>query len=300
MPALVLDTSIVRALGAREVDPAILAAVREAAVGIHLAEGCMGELIHQLVTGRFPWKEWELARQELLEVLDHDEPVRLGGPLGLHRSGLLSRRSVTPREIAVELEECESGWTIIVSARRRVDLVNTKIKLPGQKKTVSFSEKGVRQVHGELREGWAKDFADTRKKVERALDLNALLPSKNDSRQAFEICLEVMRSKADQGRKRFIPPASIRLDAYHRVDALLHARHWRAKDAYNPVKHANDAFDHELLKYCAMRAMVCFRDEGLRNKVVQARSWQIRWLPRYEELAAPDTLAEIRTMQWPE
>src|SRR5688572_26159601 len=81
-------TDVIRSLGHREVSPGPLIAYRDEGGSVHVADGAMAELAHQLLEGRLPWQNWLVARDALRQFLDVAEPVLLGGRQGLYRAGI--------------------------------------------------------------------------------------------------------------------------------------------------------------------------------------------------------------------
>ncbi len=79
--------------------------------------------------------------------------------------------------------------------------------------------------------------------------------------------MEVARKKINQKRPEMDPLDSTRLDAFLRVEGLVHLQHLRPKNPYNAKKHKNDLVDHELLTYLAMPCAVCTNEQPSHRKI---------------------------------
>jgi hypothetical protein len=283
-----------------DVDPAGLFAARDAGVAVQLADGTLAELTYQVLGRAFNWVDWERARAILLEVVDSDEPILIGGRAGLHRAGIASRHAGMDDEIASDRAFANAGWALLAKSKSLAALESTEVPLPGQRKLVSLSADTVKDMHSRRQRAWAEEFESFREKfVALSPGLAEALPERHDSNEALDIYLDVSQGKADAGRTPSCPRPSQRLDAFLRVKALLRLRYIRLRERYNPTKHANDIFDCGLLKYLAFPAAVCTGDTRLIAAVDASRSWQAKWIVRPEQLKEPAVLAEIQQLNWP-
>jgi hypothetical protein len=299
--ALVLDTNVVRNIGAGDVDPSGLRDLAREGVTVHLADGTIAELTHQLLSRSLRWDHWVRGRTVLLDTISKDEPVLLGGRLGLHRIGIAGPRPVLQSEIEVELELYDAGWQMLVAANRAEDFAKMSIRLPKQGISVSLPQAHVQATHAEQQDSWPSDFASFHEKMLKVRpDLADFLPAKGDSPEALEGYLNIIREAADANHQPPGPRPSTRLDAFFRVEALLELRHFRKEQPYNPQKNRNDLFDHELLKYLAVPASICTGDSRLIAKVRDSRSWQVDWIVRPEDLARSEVRDRIKKLVWPE
>lgn len=188
-----------------------------------------------------------------------------------------------------------------MKAKFRGDLSRVRFHSPVSRETWSINTAGVSDLMVAEKTRWVEGFAD----FERALlpansDLQSRLPARTDSAQALneyvKIIQDVIDTKVCPGK---VPPASQRLDAFLRVDALLHLRKLRKANRYDPDKNSNDAMDRLLLQYLAIPAAICTRDRGIRSDAVAARSWQEKWIVRPEDLENPEIVASLVEMRWP-
>jgi hypothetical protein len=300
--ALVLDTNVVRDLGTGDVDSAgVYKAAREG-VALHLADGTVAELTHQLVTRSLKWDHWEHARTVLLRTLSKDEPVLPGGRVGLGRLGITSSvAAVSQREIDDAVEQYNAAWTMLMEANRPEDFERLSVYLPRQGISVSLPRNHVQASYLEERGTWPTDFANLRGKVLSVRpDFPDLLPAKQDSREALEAYVMTIKESIDRGHESAGLRPSVRLDAFARVEALLCLRHLRKERRYNPDKNPNDLIDLELLKYLAIPAAICTSDTGLIAKVRDSYSWQAKWVVRPSDLAQAAVRAEIMNLEWPD
>src|SRR5262249_11289728 len=97
--AIVLDTNVVRSLGAGEVLPDGLEAARRDDISIHVSDEAAIELLHALLVNNMPWEHWVRARDLLQPLLDGTEPVFLGGRPGLARAGLIGTQEISSAKI---------------------------------------------------------------------------------------------------------------------------------------------------------------------------------------------------------
>jgi hypothetical protein len=299
--ALVLDTNVIRDIGAGDVDSAGLYETAREGVTVHLADGTVSELTHQLLTRSLKWDHWVHARTVLLGTLSKDEPVLPGGRVGLSRIGINGSQAVSQREIDEAVEQYDAAWAILVAANRPEDFEKFSVWLPRQGISVSLPQHHVQRTYAEERETWPTDFANFYEKILSVRpDFADLLPAKHDSREALEAYVTVIKESTDRGHLSAGPPPSFRLDAFLRVEALLSLRHLRREQRYNPKKNWNDLVDLELLKYLAVPAAICTGDAGLIAKVRDSHSWQARWVLRPADLAQATVRAEIKNLKWPE
>ena len=298
---LVLDTNVVRDLGAGDVDPAGLQEAAREGVSVHLADGTVSEITHQLLTRSLKWPHWILARTLLLEILSEDKPVLPGGRVGLAQLGIKGTKSVSRREIKEALEQYEAAWTMLVAANRPEDFEKFAIRLPEQGITVSLPQRHVRKSYAEERETWPSDFAKFHGEIFAVRpDFADLLPAKQDSREALEAYVAIIKESTDRGHRSAAPKPSVRLDAFLRVEALISLRHLRKDHRYNPEKNRNDLIDLDLLKYLAIPAAICTSDAGLIAKVQDSRSWQAKWVLRPADLAQATVREGLKNLEWPE
>ena len=298
---LVIDTNVVRHIGAGEVDPSGLSEVVREGVTVHLADGAFVELTHQLLTRSLKWDHWERARKILLEPISRDKPVLPGGREGLIGIGITGLQPTLPGEIEAGLELYDAAWTMLVAANQYEDFEKMSIRLPNQGCSVSLNQEYVLATYAKQRDSWPIEFASFYEKViEVSPELPDSLPTRGDSAETLEIWLKSMREKVDANHQSTGPRLSTRLDAFLRVSALLDLRHLRKDQRYNPQKNRNDLFDHELLRYLAVPAAVCTGDLGLIAKVRDSHSWQIGWIFQVEDLLRPDVRAGIKNMEWPD
>jgi len=300
---LMIDTNIVRGIGAGELDWMTLDRVRQRGVSIHLPEAVLTELSLQLVDQRLPWEHWQQAQRWLLEVLDHEEPILIGGPAGLHKFGLLSRHN-RDREIA-EQEDClDAAWTILTAAAYRQQITEMTVKGPRLRAAYTLSRAFMGEKQQEVENGWVDSFNDLREAIEADNTgiIGQVLSEENNSRRsiAFDGLVAAYREKCDQGRPEQHTAPSLRLDAYLRVKALLHVRSWKPKEPYNSSKHRNDVFDLELLKYLAYPSVLCTEDTRLLSKVRDSGSWQMERVIGFSDLTNPSVLETLAHQNWPE
>lgn len=299
---IVLDTNIVRDIGAGDLDPRPFEAAASAGIKVHLSDTAGSELMHALVAGNMDWGHWRHASMRLKNFVDRSEPILLGGGLGLMRAGLVpTGRFLVPSEIDEAIATYKAGWKLLTKAKCRGDLSRIRVHSPASRATWSVNTADVGGVMAAEKTRWVKEFAS----FERALlpehsDLQARLPARNDSPEALEEYVKIIKGVIDSGvHPRQAPLASDRLDAFLRVDALLHLRRLRRANRYNPEKNSNDALDHMLLTYLANPAAICTRDKGIKAGAVAAGSWQEKWIVRPEDLQNPIVLASLVDMRWP-
>jgi hypothetical protein len=268
---------------------------------MHLADGTVSEIAHQLSTRSLKWTHWAHARTLLLEILSQDRPVLPGGRVGLAQLGIKSTRSVSQREIKEAIEQYDAAWTMLVAANQPEDFEKFAIRLPKQNITVSLPQCHVRTTYAEERETWPTDFAKFYAKILSVKpDFADLLPAKHDSRETLEAYVATIKKSTDRDHRCAAPPPSVRLDAFIRVEVLLSLRHLRKDQRYNPEKNRNDLIDLELLKYLAAPAAICTSDARLIAKVQDAHSWQAKWVLRPADLAHATVREGIKNLEWPE
>jgi hypothetical protein len=296
---LVLDTNIARDLGAGRLDGTAFDLVRNASISIHLSDTAGAELAHALLEGRFFWDQWIRAKAILADLLDAREPILMGGGQGLVRAGLTPKKPLSrmsPIDDAAEVYH--AGWLILVGAESVDQLQTMEVVPPGA--TAAYQFGAVSLAMAREKAAWIQDFQDFGREILSAVpDLPSRLPARGDSAEALEMFMNVLRDGIDDLCPGLIPRASVRMDAFLRVHALLRLRHLRRKDKYNPTKDANDALDHTLLRYLAQPAAVCTRERGIAADVEATGSWQRKWIVTPEDLRRNDVIAELTDMRWP-
>jgi len=70
---LVLDTNVVRGIGADEIDPSGFRSLKDRGVQIHIADGTIAESTHQLLN-TMPWDHWVRARTAWTIVIAANSP----------------------------------------------------------------------------------------------------------------------------------------------------------------------------------------------------------------------------------
>jgi hypothetical protein len=297
---VVLDTNIARGMGAGDVDSNGLTELRRAGIRIHLADGTMWELTYQLLTGAFPWSQWIAAREILCSLLDAEEPVLIGGRIGLHRAGLHGSRPYSEADSATSLALSNAGWRLLVETGSATELGEASITLPEQQMVVTLPLDHAKAIRARREAAWIRDFEEFRCQfVERSPELRSALPSR-DMGAPLEVYVGVVAAKRDKSlRSTSGPRASARMDASLRVEGLLRLRYLRMREPYNPVGNANDSFDCELLQYLAYPAVVCTCDRRLIAKVIDSGSWQTKWIVHPDDLMKPAVRAEVEELPWP-
>jgi len=298
---LVLDTNIVRVLGARDLSHKPLTRAANAGISLHLSETAAAELIHQLVAGQLRWEHWTEARAILTDLLDHTEPVLLGARPGLVRAGLVPRsealRSISPDSV----DASDAGWRLLIGAQSRQALTSTAVQSSDPRYGYELDDSQVRAVMAAEKQDWISDvmgFEDEMLKADAGLP--AKLSEPDGLREVLASFSRIVADDIDKECPGLKPPASFRLDAFLRVHALLRIRRLLPKNRYNPVKDANDALDQFLLQYLGFPAAVCTLDSGIFSDVKATGSWQLKWIVRPGDLNKDDVLEDLRTMSWPQ
>jgi hypothetical protein len=297
---IVLDTNIVRDLGASRLDAAQFDQVKMAGISIHLSDTAASELSQALLEGRFWWDQWARAKAIVVRLVDHDEPILLGGGQGLSRAGLVPQTSPSRMSpVSDAIEAYAAGWELLIKAESLEELRRAEATPIGA--TASYQFGAVNQVMSAEKSEWVEDFKAFDQEILAAVpDLPSRLPARGDSREALEMFMNVLREGIDRVVPGVSPRASTRLDAFLRVHALLRLRSLRRKEQYNPEKDANDALDHTLLRYLAHPAAVCTRERGIFADVEATGSWQRKWIVTPEDLARVEVVEELADMRWPD
>ena len=296
---LVLDTNIARDIGAGRLDGATFDLVRKAGISIHFSDTAGAELAVALLEGRFFWDQWIRAKSILIDILDAREPILIGGGQGLVRAGMSPKRAPSRMSPIVETAEVyQAGWLILVGAESLDQLQAMEVVPPGATAAYQFGAVSLAMAQGKAE--WIQDFQDFEREILAAVpDLPSRLPARGDSADALEMFMNVLREGIGKLCPGLDPRASVRMDAFLRVHALLRLRYLRRKDKYNPTKDANDALDHTLLRYLAQPAAICTRERGIAADVEATGSWQRKWIVTPEDLRRDEVVAGLSDMRWP-
>jgi hypothetical protein len=295
---VVFDNNIVRSLGHGQVCVAPFVALRDEGVSIHLADGAVTELISQLLERRFRWENWLIARRELVQLLDHAEPVLLGGRQGLYRAGIRgATEEVTSADIAQAVKHSSAWWHAFMRAQHLGE-----ITLPVRvgEHVVALSSGATAREVALFKTGWKQSFDKQHLGDELIARVQEILPRRGDGiDQINDIVRTIARTLDRKNRGGTGPRASIRLDAMIRVYVLLHLRSMRPVEPYNSERQLNDSFDHDLLRYLAYPAALCTLDRGIARKMQTAGCWQTPWVVHPNDVASPFARRLVRNMAWP-
>jgi hypothetical protein len=295
---LVLDTNIGRNLGTGQVRSRDFDLVRRAGISIHLTDTAAAELTLTLVQGRMSWEVWLRARKALAELLDSREPILLGGGASLLRAGLVPTTPPNVGSIDEGREIYKAVWLLLTTATSVPHLEALRVVPPGA--TASYRFEDVAKGLMSEKAWWVAHFAELGQKIlEAEPRVREQVSRRGVFHEAVEAFWEAARDSIDNAIPGAVPPASIRLDAFLRVHALLLVRSLHVKRPYDPAKNANDALDHPLLRYLALPAAVCTSDGGIVADVEAARSWQRPWIVSPAELLNPDVVARVAELKWP-
>jgi hypothetical protein len=302
-PSLVLDTMVARGFGQGDVDPQPFRAIRREGVRIHLSDGAVIELMSQLETNRLEWATWLKARRALRHILDPDDPVLLGG-----REGLAWRARVSDAEGTRDQEASEQYrattraiWRVILGASSLQDMRRPRtVKIKGRPSRTALDTKAATAAVTEMRAEWADAFGRLFEEALAAVpDVQKILPARGDSLEAINQLVVDMATRIDRDCPvDEPPPMSERLDAMIRVYMLHSLRRLRRKDPYNAEKHANDVFDHDLLRYLGYPAAICTRDSGIHADLRAAGSVHRQWVLTPEAIAGDSAVAALRSVQF--
>lgn|GEM_PF-5271860 len=295
---LVLDTNIFRLLGEGEISVDGLLACRNAGISVHIADGSIVELLNQLSNGRFRWAAWLRARDQLTAVLDYEEPILLGGREGLWRAGI--RAPVRPpvaSDKIVEAVSSTSAWWRMFESAAGVEQMSHAVAEAGA--TISLKTEDLPVAVDTFKEEWTSGF-------ERTISDDALveaarqhLPKRGDAQAAARAVATEIAANLDALDPTACPVPSIRLDAMIRVYVLLGLRSLRRQDPYDPKRHRNDSFDHDLLRYLAYPAAICTADRRLIAYVKASGTWQAQWVVHPKQLIEQGVIRSLVAMHWP-
>jgi hypothetical protein len=281
-----LDDSVARGFGYDDgkKDIASLKAIRAKGHTVHLADGAVLELLTQLVEGRFAWPDWVRARRALLSLLDPLDPVPAGGWQILDKVGMCLEQTLTEDEHEENRRRLRGGWKMLTKSRRLAEINRVEgTRARGKIVVTRFDAAGAPRVCDEIKSEWTDGMLS--------------LESSLGSAPSFDDFVKEMAAKFDR-RIQSTPPASVRLEAFLRVNASFALQRLRPKNPYNPVKKANDGLDVDLLRYLAVPAIVCTKDKRLQRVVAQAGSWQRRWVLRPAELERQVVHGSL-SLDWP-
>lgn len=213
---------------------------------MHIADGAMGELVHQLLEGRFRWQNWLVARDALRRFLDESEPVLLGGRLGLYRAGVRGATDeASPAQIAGALK-CMSKWWESFMRAEHLSAVTIPVNIGGA--VLGLSTEATAREIAMMKSEWIGSFDTSRIGEELLAAVQEELPLGGDALEQLESVMEYIGGTLDTtAQPQLWPPASLRLDAMNRVYVLLQLSSMRLRDPYAAEKHQNDSFDHDLL-----------------------------------------------------
>lgn len=295
---LVLDDNVIRSLGHGEITAEPFVVLREEGISVHIADGAMGELAHQLLEGRFPWPNWLVARDALRRFIDAAEPVLLGGRLGLYRAGIRGAADkASTAEVASAVEYTSKWWDAFMRVEHFTD-----VTLPTTvgNSVLGLSPEATKREVAALKDEWVESFDTQRLGDELVAAVQEEMRSRADPIEQMEGLVAYIGNNLDARTQGGAwPPASLRLDAMIRVYVLLQLNSMRQRDPYDAEKHQNDSFDHDLLRYLAYPAAICTLDRGIARKLKRAKCWQAPWVVEPEELASVAVRLQIRTLDWP-
>lgn len=297
---LVLDTSVARRVLRGEIALNSFHALIAHGSRIHLSDAAVLELTHAVLTGQIQWNDWMNDRQKLIELVDIDEPVLLGGRAGLQRAGYPVSERLGDQDVRCRAAALAAIWKIITATVSRDLLERNEIAVPECQLIVSLNLELHKQRMSEHRNAWStafKTFFDSVMRHDPEFDLK--LPVRNDCPRASAEYFDAVSRKLDERSVGAAIPPSVRMDALLRVQGLWRMRFLRRREAYNPVKYGNDAFDFHLLHYLAFPAAICTKDDRLIETIRTTRSWQLCWVVRPEELASPSVHRAFEQPQWP-
>ena len=281
MPRIVLDTNIVRSLGAGELEPDTFQLALESGLSVHLAGPAISEIVVALSERRIPWDHWLRAREVLQNILKRPQPILVGGQEGLQMHGFPVRNIRTSAEMSELQALLLASWRILRNANSFDDLF--RIQAQSGSGTVSLDPELIGRVASEFRAEWASEIDGFFEQAMRVAPMiQEELHPRADSLEAVEAFVSTVRPILDEGQEAPLP--SLRLDAFLRVHALVLLRRTRKKNQYNTTKRKNDSYDHDLLKFLAFPAVLCTNDGPLIASVHTAGSWQERWIVRPEAL----------------
>lgn len=291
-----LDTSVVRALGDTRrpfhADVGLgLRALRDHGFTLHLADGTIAELTSQLSERRIPWPEWVRARSALKKMLNHSEPVLLGGWELLAEAGIF----IGAKRPSRSRQDIRAGWKRMEKARSYDELwkvrpfrADGRVVLGGTKRDVA------RGLVDSEKDSWVEGLDDVAD-VARAEGVQDI-----QTKEWIELVEIIGRGFEARLTVATDPPPSVRLDALIRVYARYSRQRVQSVGPYNAEKRANDAFDYDLLRYLALPALVCTCDETtLVQAIEQAGSWQRTWVLGITELRKLAQGAEPPQLIWP-
>lgn len=286
-PRAVLDTNVVRSLAyPAESQFAALRESRSRGVSIHLADSTVVELLRQLSEGRIAWWEWVRSRRALLRLLDTHDPVLSAELADLSAMGIELTASPGREEGDGDRrrQERRTRWKAICQASSLDELGRRRWgRVAGRHRQLSLDVHSAGELLDEKATEWRSG-------------LSAILhkPGVEVPRD------EVFRYSAAQIDAHFVsvPPASLRLDAYVRVNAGFGLSRLKELAPYNPAKKKNDAVDLDLLVFLSLPVVVCTCDARLRRLADQAGSWQASWILTPAQLASAAGRVELH-LSWP-
>lgn len=293
-----LDTSAVLELG----DPTAahhadvldgLRALKGHGFRIHLADGTVVELLNQLAEHRLSWATWLRTRRLLTRLLDATQPVLLGGWEILASAGIVLDGG--SRTVPDSDPDIRAGWKRAIKARTYSELWEPRHHRSAGKWVLGATSRDaarttVREEKADWTAGLDRVLADANQqgisdiKADDFLKLVSSVSAGIDSRSAPVDGV----------------PASVRFDAMIRVYARFSRMRLQSRGPYNPIKRGNDAFDHDLLRYLALPALVCTCDtQTLVAAVEDSQSWQRRWILGPAELRSIANGSAPPDLSWP-
>ncbi|HKO49974.1 MAG TPA: hypothetical protein VJV79_19720 [Polyangiaceae bacterium] len=299
MTKIVLDTNVVRHLGAGEIDASFLTYLEPSVFSVHLSDAAATELIAALCSERLCWEQWVRARAALRATLSSAEPILLGNQQGLQLVGLPVAQKRSLEELESDKRRLTAAWHLLCDVSSLDELLRVHARVP--EGAIGFDRDLVANVVAGEHHDWNVSVDRFRDGVLlTAPHAREALPARGDSLEAIDACLAAARETFDADFDKSAARPSIRMDAFLRVCAMFFLRRLRRKDIYNPVKRANDLFDLDLLKYLSFPAVLCTSDNPLIAAVERVGSWQRPWIVRPGELTETSVRARLIDLAWPE
>jgi hypothetical protein len=300
MTKIVLDTNVIRHLGAGELDATVFASLERPGFSVHLSDAAATELIAALCSERFPWDQWVSARSTLQSTLCSAEPILLGNQQGLQLVGVPVARKRSPEELDSDKRRLMAAWHHLCDVSSLDELLSVQRSVPPEG-AIAFDSDLVAKVVAKEHRDWSTSVDGFRNNLlETVPHVREVLPPRGDSIEAINICIAAAKPELDADFEEPGTPPSVRMDAFLRVCAMFFLRRLRLKETYDPVKRANDLFDLDLLKYLSFPAVVCTSDGPLIAAVERAGSWQRRWIVRPGELADGTMRSCLVDLTWPD
>jgi hypothetical protein len=293
-----LDTNVVRHIGAKKCDLSSFIHYAKQGGSIHLADGSVAELVRQLDDGEFEWPQWERAREALSQFLDRSIPIMMGGRELLGAAHISLCAAVPSMTMRDQVRLGRQLWHVLRLATNVDDLRTNGIavELSDQPAIVVLEIFRTTEIMLEERREWWRSFQH----LQRAgVDQGVSVRGRGFSRLELETQVRELGAFIDARSTASIPPVSTRLDAMIRVHCLLTLRSLQEKQPYNAKKKANDKFDHDLLRYLALPAAICTADTGLITYLRDSHSWQVKWVVQPHELLVDHRRQALLNLSWP-